>query len=166
MSNEEFWLSGFSPPLSPNFSVSFYSKKKSFKKINLDPVSCHHCCSGSLCNVFFVFFSTASRWMCRPRANRVYLWAAQRPYPASMGNISCYKGTKLSSGTCTMQTVPVTPTQNITSAQGCFLLLVKPSHLCGILTGTVWRDLSLSSKGKKSYYIFSCLLTLCLCFVP
>lgn len=30
--------------------------------------------------------------MCRTRTNRVHLWAAQRPYPASMGNISCYKG--------------------------------------------------------------------------
>lgn len=76
--------------------------------------------------------------MCRPRANRVHLWAAARPYPASMGNISCYKGTKLSSGTSqvNVQTVPVTPTQNITLAQGYLLLLVSPSHLCGILTGT------------------------------
>lgn len=78
--------------------------------------------------------------MCRPRANRVYLWAAQRPYPASMGNISCYKGTELSSDTSQAhiqyKTVPVTPTQNITSAQGCFLLLVRPSRLCGVLTGS------------------------------
>lgn len=74
--------------------------------------------------------------MCRPRADRVYLWAAQRPYPASMGNISCYKGTELSSSTHTVQTVPVTPILNITSAQGCFLLLVRPSHLCDVLTGS------------------------------
>lgn len=67
---------------------------------------------------------TAPWWMCRAGANRVYMWAAQRPYPASMGNISCYKGTDLSSGTRTVQTLPVTPTQNITPAQSCFLLLI------------------------------------------
>lgn len=103
--------------------------------------------------------------MCRPRANRVHLWAAARPYPASMGNISCYKGTKLSSGTSqvNVQTVPVTPTQNITSAQGYLLLLVSLSHLCGILTGTACAHFFLfSSKDMKSYYIFSCFLTLVL----
>lgn len=70
------------------------------------------------CLFFYIF--PASWWMCRPRTNRVYLWAAQRPYPASLGNISSYKGTALSSDTLWEQTVPVTPTQYKISAKGCY----------------------------------------------
>lgn len=82
--------------------------------------NCNHRCGEDLRNMFIFYIFSASWWMCRPRTNRVYLWAAQRPYPASLGNISCYKGTASSSDTLWEQTVPVTPTQYKISAKGCY----------------------------------------------
>lgn len=132
---------------------------------NLEPVSCHRGRAVSLCNVsvffFCVFFPviTASRWVCKPRAHRVHLWTAQRPHPASMGNISRYKGAEFSSDTfrAHIQYKQCLSHRRRTSAQGCILFMVRPSHPCGVLTGTVmWKCIRLSRN----------LHALSLCFGP
>lgn len=85
--------------------------------------------------------------MCKPRANRVHLRTAQRPYPASMGNISRYKGAECSSDTSQahIQYKQCLSHRRRTSARGCVLFMVRPPHPCGVLTGTVmWKCIRFS----------------------
>lgn len=89
--------------------------------------------------------SAASRRVCGPRAEGVQLWAAQRPYPAPVGRISCNKGTELSLGqnwdTCALQTMCPT------NADISFLLFLVVYKQC-LASRPLWW-VCYSSKKKK-----------------